>query len=183
MKKILLLLLTATVIFAGECKYEATNVAVNWTAYKTPLKIGVGGTFDNVSVKTTASATKEALVRSSSVLIDTSKINTKNPGRDAKLVKFFFDVQNVKTIQAKILSADDKIAKVSITMNHITKTVPMRIVYTDSAIEAKGNIDVADFNMLKSLSSLTKACFDKHQGKTWQDVEITFNIKTKKSCK
>jgi len=183
MKKLLLLLMIVTAIFAGECKYEATSLAVNWTAYKTPLKIGVGGTFDNVKVNTTASATTQALVNSSSVIIDTSKINSKNPSRDAKLVKFFFDVQNVKRIQAKVLSSDDKIVKVAVTMNNITKTVPMQIIYTDSAIEAKGNIDLADFHMLPSLSSLTKACFVKHQGKTWQDVEITFNIKTKKSCK
>lgn len=36
--------------------------------------------------------------------IDTASVNSGNKGRDAKLVAKFFNVQNVKNIQAKIIN-------------------------------------------------------------------------------
>ena len=67
-------------------------------------------------------------------------------------------------------------------MNGVTKTIPMKLDFDDDEIEAEGHIDLADFNMLPSLSSITKACYDLHKGKTWQDVEIKFELKTRKHC-
>jgi hypothetical protein len=60
-------------------------------------------------------------------------------------------------------------------MNKITKKVPMKYSYSDSVFSAKGVIDVFDFSANKALSSINKACFDAHQGKTWNDVTIAFS--------
>ncbi|WP_457750171.1 YceI family protein [Sulfurimonas sp.] len=178
MKKTILLLLTlVTIAFAGECSYEAKKLNVTWEAYKTPLKIGVGGTFDKVAITTADKTSKKSFLATTTLTIDTSSIDSKNSGRDAKLVKYFFDVQNVNKITAKVLSVTDKIIKVAISMNGITKTVPMRLDNADT-LKAHGYIDLADFHMLPSLAGITKACFDKHQGKTWQDVEIKFELET-----
>lgn len=183
MKKIILLLLIfATVSFASECRYQVKKINVDWKAYKTPLKIGVGGTFDRVTLKAADKDSKKSFLESSTVIIDTSSINSKNSGRDAKLVKYFFDVQNVKKIIAKVISIERSIINIDITMNGITKTIPMKLNIGDT-VQAKGNIDLADFNMLPSLSSINKACFDLHKGKTWQDVEIRFNLQMQKKCK
>jgi len=183
MKKTILLLLTLTgILFASECKYEVEHLNVGWEAYKTPLKIGVGGTFDKVTLKTTDKTSKKLFLRASTLTIDTSSIDSKNKGRDAKLVKYFFAVQNVNKITAKVVSVSKKIITVDITMNGITKTIPMKRNSKDNIIVAKGHIDLADFNMLPSLTGITKACFNKHQGKTWQDVTIRFELQTRKHC-
>ena len=36
--------------------------------------------------------------------------------------------------------------------------------------------NAADFGMIPSLKAINKACYDLHQGKTWQDVDTYFNI-------
>jgi len=183
MKKLLLLLLTTAALFSSECKYETTGVDVAWEAYKTPLKLGVKGKFDNVVFLSEKAATLNTLVKNTKVKIDTQKVNSNNPGRDAKLVKFFFEVQGIKSIDAEITSVNKELINVNITMNSITKNIPMRYTIDKNNITAIGVIDLADFDMLTSLSTINKACYDLHKGKTWQDVTISFKLSTKKSCK
>jgi hypothetical protein len=89
------------------------KITVAWTAYKTASKIGVSGTFDKVDYKAVAKDGKnfrEILV-GSSVNIDTSSVNSKNTGRDVKLVKFFFKQMDSNTMNAKItdIKADKKL--------------------------------------------------------------------------
>lgn len=180
-KTILLLLVLATISFAGECKYEVKTLHVGWEAYKTPLKIGVGGTFDKVTLNATNKTSKKSFLETSTLTIDTSSINSKNKGRDAKLIKYFFAVQNADKITAKVISVTDKIININITMNGISKNIPMKYDGEDK-IKAKGYIDLADFNMLPSLAGINKACFAKHKGKTWQDVTIKFTLQTRKNC-
>ena len=181
MKKILLLLMTTAFLYAGECHYQVKKYDLEWEAYKTPLKIGVKGSFDKIAINAIDKSSQKAFLKTARIIIDTTSINSKNAGRDAKLVKFFFDVQNVKEIDIKALDLYNSILTVAITMNGVTKQVPLKIDFDDE-IEAKGHIDLADFNMLPSLKSINKACYDLHKGKTWQDVEIEFEMKLKKVC-
>jgi polyisoprenoid-binding protein YceI len=163
------------------------NVTVAWTAYKTASKIGVSGTFDKVDYKAVAKDGKnfrEILV-GSSVNIDTSSVNSKNTGRDVKLVKFFFKQMDSNTMNAKItdIKADKKlkdkartgVVTLDVTMNGITKSVPMKYSFANGIFSAKGTIDIFDFSASKALSSINKACFDLHKGKTWNDVSIAFS--------
>jgi polyisoprenoid-binding protein YceI len=163
------------------------KVTVDWTAYKTASKIGVSGTFDKVDFKAVAKDGKnfrEILV-GSSVNIDTSSVNSKNTGRDVKLVKFFFKQMKANTMNAKItdIKADKKlkgkartgVVTLDVTMNDVTKSVPMKYSYDSGVFSAKGNIDIFDFSASKALSSINKACFDLHKGKTWNDVSIAFS--------
>ena len=165
------------------------KVTVAWMAYKTPAKKGVSGVFDNVKYTPIAKEGKnfrEILV-GSKLSIDTSSVNSKNKGRDAKLVKFFFEKMSSKSIDAKILDikADKKIRGkprtgvviLDITMNSITKKVPMTYSFSNSIFSAKGVIDIFDFSANKALTSINKACFELHQGKTWNDVTIAFSTK------
>ena len=182
MKKILLLLLSASAIFASQCNYDLKELSVSWKAYKTPLKIGVGGTFDDVSIKTTDKSSTKTFLESSTIVINTASVDSKNSGRDAKLVKYFFNTQGVKNIQVKVVSIKDKIITLAITMNGVTKDVPMKLDLEANEAEAKGYIDLADFKMIPSLKAINKSCYVLHKGKTWRDVEIDFAIKTKKDC-
>jgi polyisoprenoid-binding protein YceI len=162
------------------------KVTVDWTAYKTASKIGVSGTFDKVDYKAVAKDGKnfrEILV-GSSVNIDTSSVNSKNTGRDVKLVKFFFKQMDSNTMNAKItdIKADKKlkdkartgVVTLDVTMNGVTKSVPMKYSFANGIFSAKGSIDIFDFSASKALLSINKACFDLHKGKTWNDVSIAF---------
>ncbi|NOR58204.1 MAG: YceI family protein [Sulfurimonas sp.] len=166
-------------------------ITVSFKAYKTPAKIGVGGIFD--SVKYTANAPKgnnfrEILV-GSNVVIDTASVNSKNSGRDVKLVKFFFEQMSSKNITAKIVDIkSDKrvrgkpktgVMLVAITMNGKTKEVPMSYIFKKGDLSANGHIDLLDFSASKALASINKACFDLHKGKTWSDVAIGFQTNIK----
>ncbi len=176
-------MVAATALFAGECTYSVKDVGVMWEAYKTPMKLGVGGTFDAIKLQAKPDQSVDDLLDGARVVIDTKSIDSKNPGRDGKLVKAFFNVQGVKAIEAVVNKVGENVVDVDITMNGVTKTVPMTLKKEGSKVKAQGYIDLGDFEMLPSLHSITKACYKLHQGKTWQDVKIAFEIETKERCK
>ena len=185
------LLAETTVTKTGCVLSQEGEVAVGWKAYKTAAKIGVGGVFDKViytSVAKEGKNFKEILV-GSSVTIHTGSVNSKNEGRDKKLVAQFFKLFASETIQAKITGIEAKSKEtgkaktgtlmVDIEMNGVTKNIPMKYIFKEGTMHAEGYIDLFDFQGLKALSSINKACFDLHKGKTWNDVSIGFDMKIK----
>ena len=184
-KKILSILLITSSLFATqnlsqkECAYKNNdNIKVTWIAFKTPMKLGVGGTFDSVTFTKSQNGTKDlkSLLLNSSVKIDTKSVNSNNKTRDQKLIKSFFDLMKNETILAKIVDIDDKTVTIKLTMNDITKDIPLRYSYEDGKLKASGVIDLFDFQASKALSSINKACYELHKGKTWNDVTIGFEI-------
>ena len=167
MKK--LILFVAVAIFAAaECQLQS----LQWTAFKTPLKLGVKGTFDKIAFVKGKNCLKGA-----EVIINKHSVDTKNPGRDKTLDSFFFS-RLKGDIRAKIVAVKEKTLDVAVTLNGVTKTIPFAYTKKDGIIEAKGVIDLFDFSGSEALSSINKACFDLHQGKTWNDVELGFTINT-----
>lgn len=200
-KSLLAILLTATVAYAVEAtpKMACTlsqegPVKVTWKAYKTPFKVGVGGTFDKALYTPAAKEGKnfKEILVGSTLSIDESSVDSGNKGRDAKLVKFFFDMMAGTAIKAKIITIQaDKIETgkpktgmltAEITMNNIPKQIPMKYSYENGTLTAQGTIDIFDFKGDAALHALNIACFEKHQGKTWNDVTIGFTTKIKALC-
>ena len=166
-------------------------VNVSWKAYKTPLKIGVSGSFDSTkytSIAPNGNNFREIFV-GSSIEIDTASVNSTNSGRDEQLVKFFFKKMSSDNILAKIVDIkSDKrvrgkpktgVMSVAIIMNGVTKKVPMRYIFNKGDLTATGNIDLLDFSASKALTSINNACYDLHEGKTWSDVTIGFQTNIK----
>lgn len=147
----------------------AFNVDVSWRAFKTPLKIGVGGKFDSVNV----SGDK---LENLKVSINTLSVNSNHKDRDNTLVESFFKVQKITKIEASVKSIKDNILTVEIDMNGIKRDTPMKFLRDGNSLKASGYIDLSDFNMLPSLKSINSSCFDLHAGKTWQDIEIEVQI-------
>jgi len=147
----------------------AINVDVHWKAFKTPLKIGVGGKFDAIKVSGNR-------LKNLKISINTLSVNSNNRGRDETLVKSFFKVQNVTNIDATVKKIERDIIVIEINMNKIKRDVPMRLIRNGDMIKAVGYIDLADFGMLPSLKSINTSCFTLHAGKTWQDIEIEVEI-------
>jgi hypothetical protein len=199
MKKILLILAILTTFVYAELNRPKSgcilsqqgDVKVSWKAYKTPAKIGVGGVFNDVTytaVKKEGKNFKEILV-GSSVVIKTASVNSKNKERDTKLANAFFGLLSGKTITAKIvdMTSNKRVKReprtgtitLEVTMNGVTKNVPMTYSYDKGLMKSEGFIDIFDFAGSKALASLNKACFDKHQGKTWSDVKVGFEMNIK----
>lgn len=176
MKKIIL-----TLLFVAASAYalEVQSTTITFTAFKTYAKKGVSGVFDKISVTTAKADTVIQLLENATANIDTSSVNSGNKGRDAKLVTNFFHVQNVKKIKATITSVKKDMLLLQLTMNGKSVNIPMSYNVEENTILAKGVIDLADFAMIKSLKSINKACYALHQGKTWQDVNISFTMQYK----
>ena len=175
-------LLFATTLFSAECTYETHSPKVSWKAFKTYEKAGVGGSFEQALFKNSPAKSIEESLIGNTITLQTKSINSGNASRDATLVKAFFDVQKSETITAVIESVKNSKAYVSITMNGVKKLIPMPYTIDENGIIAKGTIDLGDFMMLPSLSSINKACYELHEGKTWQDVEIGFKMNFTKVC-
>lgn len=177
---------TLTTLWAQtpQCTWRAKDFDVTWTAYKTPFKIGVSGSFGTVKLRAKPAESETALLKNASVTIETDSVDSGNKGRDKKLVQAFFNVQGIKSIEAKTvdLNHEKGIITMAITMNGITRRVPMHLKKEENALIAEGVIDLGDFDMLPSLQALTKACEKPHQGKTWQDVNLQFKLWLKQKC-
>jgi len=182
MKKILLTVLVLSTATFADCTYSSKSSKVTWNAFKTYEKIGVGGTFDKTVYIPRTAQSIDNLLTSSQIVIQTASVNSGNASRDATLLSSFFKVQNTHTIEAKIISAKEGKALVEISMNSVKKIIPMNYRIENEKIVGKGTIDLGDFTMLPSLSAINKACYDLHAGKTWQDVEIGFEIHLSQNC-
>jgi len=192
MKKIALSLILALGIAHANCSFsQASNVDVTWKAYKTPMKLGVGGHFKAVDFKSSVAKANDlnTLLAGSSVHIDVASVDSKNKGRDIKLLNEFFKKMSGAGITAKIVSLKkDKDARktglvtVVVSMNGVQREVPMRYSFKDGTLSAEGVIDLFDFKAAPALASINKACFALHKGKTWSDVSIGFSMQIKASC-
>ena len=186
MKKFMIAAVAAATLVSADCSYtKSGDVSVNWTAFKTPMKKGVNGTFKSVVYKGTAKAkTLTELFKGAQVMIQTNNVDSGNAGRDAKLVQFFFNQMDGQMLEARILDMDEtmKIVLVEVMMNGKGLNVPMAYRYEKGLFSAEGVIDLGDFKALDALTSINRACYDLHDGKTWQDVNIGFVLKVEERC-
>ena len=199
MKRILVILTMLTSFIQAEISAPKSGcilsqegeVTVGWKAYKTSAKIGVSGGFNDVSYTAAAKEGKnfKGILVGSTVIINTNSVNSKNEGRDLKLLNSFFKILSDEKITAKIVDIKTKSKEmgkpktgtlmVDIIMNGITKLSPINYIYDKGIMRGEGFIDLFDFGASKALTSINKACFDLHEGKTWSDVSIEFRMNIK----
>jgi polyisoprenoid-binding protein YceI len=177
MKGILVLFLMVFCVHTAKsaCVLANDSVAIKWTAFKTPAKVGVSGGFKLVEVKSQKGDDALGSLDGATAKIMTSSVNSKHSARDKKIFTFFFkSMKDGKEINAVVNKVNQKKSHLvlDITMNGITKKVPLKYVLSGNDFKAKGHIDILDFAMNGQLASLNKACLAKHQGKTWSDVSL-----------
>ena len=192
MKKIALSLILAFGFAQASCTFaQPTDVDVTFKAFKTPLKLGVGGHFTKVNYSSSVKSAEDlnTLVAGSTVTIEVASVDSNNKGRDEKLLNDFFKQMAGPDIKAKIVSLVKNkdarktgVATVSVTMNGVTREVPMKYSFSGGKLSADGVIDLLDFNASKALQAINKSCFDLHKGKTWSDVNIGFTMVIKATC-
>jgi hypothetical protein len=191
MKKLFLLISLLVFLpfstFAKTCTFTTNpkDIKVTWTAFKTPKKVAVNGTFRDIKFDGPMSGNSiDEILKSSSFLIKTDAVDTKDAARDVKVAQFFFKkMTGEATISGKVTSMDKETINLEITMNGKTLEVPMSYKIKKSKLSAKGELDVLNFGMDESLKSINQACSDLHEKKTWSDVGLSLEATFKKSCK
>jgi hypothetical protein len=158
--------------------------------YKTNFKVGVVGKFSNLEYNIGSQSAKNIseLLLNYSVSIDKNSVYVAKQNVITKnLTEFFFNKLKNSEIRAKIVDVKPINYKkgeltLNVFLNDVTKDVGMKYYISDGTLYASGVIKLIDFDAIKALDSLNKACFDEHLGKTWSDVVIDFKIETQKIC-
>ncbi len=166
--------------------YAKDGSTLSWTAFKTPKKVGVTAKFSDFTIVAKNSKSIADLVSSATFDVNSQSVDSGDKLRDAKIQSFFFKKMAKGTkIIGKVVKATDTSADVEFTFNGVTKVVPMTVKFDEptSKLTLKGSLDVLQFGMESNLAALTKACFEKHEGKTWADVDLELVASVKKSCK
>lgn len=183
---IILTLSMASAAFASTCEVSYKSGKLSWTAFKTPKKVGVGATFEDFSIKSEAAKSVEELLDGASFKVNVASVNSGDKARDAKIVGFFFKTAGrLIPMSGKVLSAKDGTVNVEFDINGKKKTIPMAYSMNEDSKEltVKGKIDVLEFALKKNLAAITKACYEKHEGVTWPDVEIQIVASLNNTCK
>lgn len=187
MKKLMMIVLSGLMMsatYAEDCvRVLAKDTKVTWTAFKTPSKAGVKGSFTTLGfAKQVQGKTIAEAITNASFDIDTKSVSTGDKGRDATIVENFFFKGDLK-ISGNVESFERKKLVMNLKMNDVTKKVPLAYEINGNKVTAKGFIDILDFNGSKALAALNKACGALHEGKTWSDVEIGLEFTTTKCDK
>lgn len=159
-------------------KLDENNVKVEWIAYKTTDKVPVTGTFNQVNVADLQEGnTPEEVLNGATFSIPVSSLFSNSDERDTKLKQLFFGVmKNTELISGKFNYAD-KDSKLSVTMNGVTREIPVQTVSAENTFSLKGIILLHEFETQEAMDSLNKACYELHMGgdgisKTWDEVSI-----------
>lgn len=157
---------------------EVVKHKVVWTAFKTPEKVGVKGSFDKVALtyaNPDAASITEAL-NGATYEIDTKSVNSNDPGRDSKLSGYFFE-KMAGNIHGTFHEFKDGKVATTIVMNGVEQSKELTYEVNGNTVVIKGGIDIiADFNAEPAFQSLHEICKDLHEGKSWSDVEFEVTI-------
>lgn len=185
MKLFISLFLLSFAATANNCQYSLSSdeLKVEWVAYKTPSKVGVGGMFTELGIakKKHTAGSISGLFKGMDFSISTNSVSTKDKQRDKKIYSFFF--KGSPKIKGEVLEASEESMTVLIEMNGVKKEVPLKATLKGDAYKAQGVIDVLDFSMSENLAAITKACNALHMGKTWSDVDISLSARIHSDCK
>lgn len=178
------------------CFYQYANnssATINWTAFKTSAKVGVGGTFNNVIVKGGEKSTKITdVLNNITFTIMTNSTFSKNEERDAKIIESFFGAMNATDLiigHAKSSEGTNESGTCTfyLTLNDIEKEVTLDYVVNDNVVSLKGEIDLLNWSGDDAIASLNKVCEDLHKGedgvsKLWSIVELNIEATLSKDC-
>jgi polyisoprenoid-binding protein YceI len=187
MKILIISLLLLNIAYANKnCTYslDKTNTKISWKAFKTPKKVGVGGSFTQFEISSFPAKNVENLLQSASFVIDPASTVTGDKGRDMKIVKFFFgSLAADGFIKGLVKKVEVNKLTVTLYMNGVAKDEVLTLKNSNNeSFIATGNIDVLNYSMQGQLAAINKACYALHEGKTWSDVEIQIEAKTIKKC-
>lgn len=185
MKMLLVPLMMFSLNSFANCTYSVDNTQsqVLWTAFKTPKKVGVDGKFTKFQINTKTAQSELDLIKGATFTIDTTSVNTGNPGRDKTIFNSFFQLNKKPiTLAGQVVSVNEKETKVLFDFNGTKKEVTMKNTIADGKITLNATIDMVEVGLNSSFAALHQACKALHEGKTWSDVNISVETVAVKKC-
>lgn len=154
--------------------YNPETTTLKWTAYKTPKKIAVTGTFNDVSVQNVdKSKIAEDVLDGATFSINTKSLDTGDASRDAKIVGLYFMNLSNTDIVGAFGDFDNGNVPVTLKMNGIEVQKEFSYTFENRKIIITGKIDmISDFSSNSAFDILHDACSQLHEDKTWTDVSI-----------
>jgi len=189
-----LLSLTVNAKAVKNCTYnlDKKSVELQWTGFKTTDKVGVSGTFKDISWSAVPAKSVSDLMKSVKFKIKTKSISSGSSIRDKRVYKHFFKLmKNGESISGYGISVDIKKKSAVIEVDMNQERTPAIFSYEqskDMSFIMKGKIDVLkNYKMEKSFNSIAKLCAKLHTGsdgvaKTWSDVDLEIKGKLVKAC-
>ena len=154
------------------------STKVMWTGFKTSDKVAVGGRFTQIELKDVKTGNSpEEVLEGVAFSIPVSSLFTDNPDRDSKLKTIFFGTMKNTELLSGILNFRNNQLFMTLSMNDVTKQIPLEYTYTDNLFSMKTTINLNDFGSGTALAAINKACYELHKGpdgvsKTWEIVDI-----------
>lgn len=146
-----------------------------WTAYKTPNKVPVIGSFKNISLTNNKEGKSlEEMLEGAKFYIDGTTVTSGDSSRDGTLTLFFFKRLASPEIKGSFGKFENNKVMISITLDGKTITKEFSYKLEKSTLTVNGSIDLLkDFDCQRAFTSLHRACFDLHEGKTWTEIDLT----------
>ncbi len=167
---------------------ENKDINIQWTGYKTNKKIPVKGIFKEVEIlEITPALNPSEVIKNLKFRIPVKSIYSKDSIRDFKLTKFLFGtMKNTNTINGDISLNNDGKGYVDLSMNGLTKNIPVSYQVNGESIKIEANIDLNNWQAQSALTALNDVCSEKHKGDdgvsvTWSEVNIQVEVKTTKN--
>ncbi len=171
-----------------ETVYEVdpASTYIKWTAYKTTDKIAVKGQFTKLELQKKISANEPLqALNGVSFNIPIDGIDTKDKGRDKKIIDYFFGTMtNTKSMTGTITVQNKDTGIINLSMNGISQDIPITLVSDGQLITMKGLINLNNWKAQAALAALNTVCKDLHTGpdgqsKTWGEVNIESSVYVK----
>ena len=179
MKTKLSLSILSLFLVSGLNAYEINgDLGVKWTGFKTEKKAPVSGSFNEIDLNIKSSENLSEFLKSAKVKINSLSLESKDEGRNNSMTSTLFSLATAKEIRGSIseVNEDKKTLLLDVTMNEVTKAVPMTYSIVDGNITAKGSIEILDYNLKGSFLAFAKECAALHENKSFSDVNIEFTI-------
>lgn len=166
---------TVTIENTGnELAFNRAKTVLKWSAYKTPEKVAVHGSFDSIRVNNTnTSLIPEEILEGADFTITTSSMTTGDISRDGKIIGLFFHNLSNPYITGKFGKFENQVVPITLNMNDVEVTKDFSYTFENRKIIITGVIDmVSDFKADTAFGYLHEACAALHMDKTWTDVSI-----------
>jgi len=97
--------------------------------------------------------------------------------RDPKLINIFFGAMKNTELLSGILNFRDNELFMTLSMNDVTKQIPLEYTFENNLFTMKTTLNLNDFGGETALAAISKECFELHKGsdgvsKTWDIVDI-----------
>ncbi len=156
--------------------------SIKWTAYKFSNKIGVSGSFDEITYNPSLSkGTIKQLFEHSTFSIETASINSNLKLRDERISTYFFSTIAAKTIKGSFLEVNNNKGKINIIIGKYSHVNDFTYTIFADKIQIHTIVNLKLWNALPGIIALNEICKNEHTGidgvsKLWSDVTIIVEI-------